>query len=133
MEKKIAHVVRNTLVGITSAQWVNQYQKGNQPSHQGSLVLSFSDGSEIRVPVSAWYNDKPEGKRPNISTVLNTRKFTDQMEQAEELAGDSLFDNPLLRDKKETRDADEFENRDAVHDAETSKKIARKTRAKKVA
>lgn len=130
---KMSKLVQNTLVGVSEASWVDGYSKGNRPTHQGGLVLEFSDGSTIKVPTSTWYNASPEGRRPHISTVLNKWKFCNDMERAEELAGDCLFDNPLLRDRKELRDQDEHANRDSVHDAKTDAKITRKARAKKTA
>jgi len=104
------------------------------PTHWGTLKITFrdSDGavSQVKLPMSTWYTAKPEkwengSEKAQISSQLNVRKINDMREQRDAMQGEAIFDNANLIDdrREQNQAADEFANRDAVHDAATARRL----------
>lgn len=84
----------------------------------GVLILEFSDGSKARIPAGGFYNQNPgtwENGTPKfpVCVKMNHWQIQRQMEYRDQLAGESLYDNPHLIEKY--RKEAEFAQRDAAH------------------
>jgi hypothetical protein len=124
----------NNLVNISLALWEQDLGKPNLPNQGGNIVVTFTDGSKIKVPMSAWTDPCPQDRRPNTSGSLNKYKLRGEIEQRNAYCGEDPIDNPALIETDRSARVDAVDPKVAaaadkaqrVADLETPKKAVRR-------
>lgn len=103
--------VMNKVESISLAAWTPKYGSSSDraPTHGGNIVVKFTDGSEMRLPMSFWFNQTPEGRRPNISGCIDRMACERMFESIEKFQGECTIDNPNLRYDPSAKKVDKTE------------------------
>lgn len=89
------------------ALWTNNDRRSDKaPTHRGTVTLG-----NLRVPIVGWYDESPEGKRPNISISLE-RGYVMPSESSD-LQGENKIDHNIIDTDRSAR-LDQME-RDLEH------------------
>lgn len=79
------------------ALWTNNDRRSDKaPSHRGTVTLG-----SLRVPIVGWYDEDPEGKRPNISISLE-RGYVLPSDK-DDLQGDNVVDHNKVETDRTAR------------------------------
>lgn len=79
------------------ALWTNNDRRSEKaPTHRGTVTLG-----NLRVPIVGWYDESPEGKRPNISIGLE-RGYVMPSDN-EDLQGENKVDHNKIETDRSAR------------------------------